>query len=99
LAPAPALPPPEPTTSTTAYFIPADFVHVPVEVKTVTSGIVANFVANFAGVTNNFAEFPELRTSIENGITLSEKAHKEFHKKYGFRNNTKEQLQEFLTNK
>jgi hypothetical protein len=45
---------------------------------------------------NNFSEFPELRTSIENGITLSEKAHKEFHNKYGFRNNTREQLEEFL---
>jgi 5-methylcytosine-specific restriction endonuclease McrA len=45
---------------------------------------------------NNFAEFPELRTSIENGITLSKKAHDEFHKKYGFKNNTKEQLLEFL---
>jgi len=39
---------------------------------------------------NNFADFPELRTSIENGITLSEKAHKEFHSLYGKRNNTKE---------
>ena len=46
---------------------------------------------------NNFADFPELRTSIENGITLSEKAHKEFHSLYGKRNNTKEQLIEFLT--
>lgn len=45
---------------------------------------------------NNFADFSELRTSIENGITLSEKAHKEFHKIYGKRNNTKEQLNEFL---
>lgn len=45
---------------------------------------------------NNFADFPELRTSIENGITLSYKSHKEFHKKYGTRNNTKEQLDEFL---
>jgi len=48
---------------------------------------------------NNFADFPELRTSIENGITLSEKAHIEFHKKYGFKNNSREQLQEFLNNK
>jgi 5-methylcytosine-specific restriction endonuclease McrA len=45
---------------------------------------------------NNFAEFPELRFAIDNGITLSLKAHKEFHKKYGMKNNTKEQLEEFL---
>jgi hypothetical protein len=46
---------------------------------------------------HNFADYPELRTSIENGITLSYKSHREFHKKYGFKNNTKEQLIEFLT--
>ena len=34
----------------------------------------------------------------DNGITLSKKAHKEFHAKYGKTNNTKEQLQEFLSN-
>ena len=45
---------------------------------------------------NNFADFPELRTSIENGITLSKEVHIEFHKKYGKRNNTFEQLSEFL---
>lgn len=44
----------------------------------------------------NFADFPELRTSIENGITLSEKSHIEFHKKYGKKNNTREQMEEFL---
>jgi hypothetical protein len=45
---------------------------------------------------NNFSEFIELRTAINNGITLSDKAHKEFHKKYGIKNNTKQQLEEFL---
>lgn len=45
---------------------------------------------------NNFADFPELRFAIDNGITLSEEAHKEFHKIYGRKNNTKEQIKEFL---
>lgn len=45
---------------------------------------------------NNFAEFPELRFDINNGITLSQKAHIDFHKIYGSTNNTREQLQEFL---
>jgi hypothetical protein len=44
----------------------------------------------------NFAQFPELRFAIDNGITLFREVHKEFHKKYGFKNNTKEQLEEFL---
>lgn len=45
---------------------------------------------------NNFADFSELRTSIENGITFCKEHHKEFHKIYGKKNNTKEQLREFL---
>jgi len=44
----------------------------------------------------NFSSHPELRFAIDNGITLSKQAHKEFHKKYGKRNNTREQLLEFL---
>ena len=48
---------------------------------------------------NNFADFPELRTSIENGITLSKQSHFEFHKIYGRKNNSREQLLEFLNKK
>ncbi len=44
----------------------------------------------------NFSTHPDLRFAIDNGITLSKKAHIEFHKKYGKHNNTKEQLTEFL---
>jgi hypothetical protein len=45
---------------------------------------------------NNFADFPELRLAIDNGITFSKKTHKEFHERYGRKNNTHEQLSEFL---
>lgn len=45
---------------------------------------------------NNFADFPELRTSLENGTVLCNDCHNEFHKQFGKRNNTKEQLEKFL---
>lgn len=45
---------------------------------------------------SNFATSPELRFAIDNGVTLSKIAHQQFHRKYGKKNNTKEQLDEFL---
>ena len=45
----------------------------------------------------NFAQWPDLRFAIDNGITLSEKAHKKFHKKYGNIKNNERQLSEFLS--
>ena len=39
------------------------------------------------------------RTDVNNGITLCEDCHKEFHSIYTYFNNTKEQFEEFLNNK
>ena len=47
----------------------------------------------------NWSQNKELRECIENGITLCEKCHIEFHKKYGFNDNNLEQLVEFLNKK
>jgi hypothetical protein len=40
----------------------------------------------------NFSQNPELRTSIENGITFCKKCHINYHKKFGIKNNNKEQI-------
>jgi hypothetical protein len=44
----------------------------------------------------NFADYPELRFVIDNGITLSKEVHDEFHKIYGKKKNTKGQIDEFI---
>lgn len=44
----------------------------------------------------NFIQYPKLRYVFENGITLCNKDHREFHKKYGIKNNNVNQIKEFL---
>jgi len=40
-----------------------------------------------------------IRFAIDNGITLCKECHQSFHKKYGKKNNTKEQLEKILCQK
>ena len=47
----------------------------------------------------NWADNPDDRFDLNNGITLCEKCHSEFHRKYGKKNNTDAQLFEFLSDK
>lgn len=56
---------------------------------------------NKSGVLNahhyfNYSEYEDFRTTIENGITLCSDCHKEFHKTYGYKNNNKLQIEEFI---
>lgn len=44
----------------------------------------------------SYHEYEKLRTEVSNGVTLCDKCHKEFHSKYGYGNNTKEQFEEFI---
>ena len=43
----------------------------------------------------NFADHPELRFAIDNGITLCVEHHKEFHRRYGVKGNNQEQISKF----
>ncbi|MNX38046.1 hypothetical protein D3C86_683690 [compost metagenome] len=42
-----------------------------------------------------YANFPDLRLDVTNGVTLCARCHKAFHKRYGKGDNTREQFEEF----
>lgn len=44
----------------------------------------------------NFSSHKELRFAIDNGIALCRNCHKEFHMKYKYTNNTREQIDSFI---
>lgn len=44
----------------------------------------------------NYSDNEDLRFNIDNGITFCRKCHYHFHKKYGFKNNNGEQVNNFL---
>lgn len=44
----------------------------------------------------NFADYPDIRFAIDNGITFCKDCHYEFHSIYGMHKNTMEQIKQFL---
>ena len=47
---------------------------------------------------HNFSQNHRLRISLNNGVTLCKTCHRDFHKKYGIKDNSYNQLQRFLNN-
>lgn len=45
---------------------------------------------------NGYHWYVSGRYDVSNGVTLCESCHKDFHKKYGYKNNTKEQFEDYL---
>lgn len=45
-----------------------------------------------------YSEYKNLRTDVDNGITLCEDCHKEYHKQYGYKNNNYKDFRTFLYN-
>lgn len=45
---------------------------------------------------NSYDTYEDMRLSIENGATLCEQCHIDFHREYGFGNNSDYQFQEWL---
>ncbi len=46
---------------------------------------------------NSYAEYPEQRTEVSNGITLCESCHKEYHKIYGIRGANEKDFNEYMS--
>jgi len=48
---------------------------------------------------DSYTNFPEKRTDVNNAVTLCQSCHKDFHGMYGYKNNTKEQFEEYISEK